>query len=99
MIIYNEEFGEYFIKVCGVSHYKVFRKKKCIKIEKYSDKSLDVETLTDDDYNFYEQRVASKNSLMESVWFIFEQKVIFKNGINRTPFYSILKSLDEFTRL
>lgn len=99
MNIYDDIFGDYFIKVVGVRHYKVFKKRKCVKLDVYKDIDSKVEELNDSDYNTYEIKVSTHNSLRDSIVYIYEHNTIYRKGINRIRLFELLKTLHEFTRI
>jgi len=99
MIIYDEIFKDYYIKLSGVSHYKVFKRRKCIKLDKYKELDKHVETLADEDYNYYDSRVSTQNNLMSAVIYIYEQLHLYPKGFRKTTLYQLINYLNDFAEL
>lgn len=99
MIIYDEIFQDFYIKIAGVKHYKVFKRRKCIKLEKYKEVEKHVETLTENDYNYYDTRVSTQSNLLSSVIYIYEQLYLYPDGARKTSLYQLLNKLNDFAGL
>lgn len=102
MFIYSDKFGDYIIKPSGVSHYKVYQRKMCVKLEVFKELRTGVIDTTDDDYNEYLVRVASCNSLLECLIYIFEANSVFKqhskDSLTVKAFFDILSEFTEFIK-
>lgn len=98
MIIYNASFGDYYILLYGISHYKVYYKSRKLKLEVYNKLLKDpsvAETLTEDDYNVYDRLDSTHVTLLKAVVSIFKKNTIHKKGANKITLTHILKELNE----
>lgn len=102
MTIYNDVFGDYFIVNYNVNHYKVYRRKLCIKLDTYKEIRKGTNSLNEEDYNSYSTLVATKTNLLQSLMYIFESNSVYKqhskDKMTVKGFYNILSEFSEFIK-
>ena len=100
MFIYNDSFKDYIIKPHGVDQYKVYLKKQCVKNEVFKELRSGVIKLTEDDYNEYLIRVATVNTLLQALVYIFEANSVYKQHSKDVTtvkaFYDVLSEFQTF---
>ncbi len=94
-IIYEEIFGVYSIMPMPTGIYKVYKRRDCVKLEKYKElRSSDI-SLSEEDYNEYFMVASSHNTLFHAVMWIAEQNLLFdKSGV--TTLYKLIIELNKY---
>lgn len=94
-IIYDEIFGVYSIMPMPNGTYKVYKRRDCVKLERYKELRSSDMSLSEDDYNEYFMLASSHNSLFHSVMWIAEQNLLFdKSGV--TTLYKLIIELNKY---
>jgi len=94
-IIYEEILGEYSIMPMPTGIYKVYKRRECVKLEKYKQlRSSDI-SLSEEDYNEYYMVASTHNDLLHAVMWIAEQNLLFnKSGV--TSLYKLIIELNKY---
>ena len=94
-IIYEEIFGVYSIMPMPTGTYKVYKRRDCVKLEKYKELRSSDMSLSEDDYNEYFMLARTHNTLFHAVMWIAEQNLLFnKSGV--TTLYKLIIELNKY---
>lgn len=94
-MIYEEIFGVYSILALPNCIFKVYKRRDCVKLDKYKELRKSDEELTEDDYNEYFMVASTHNTLMHAVLWIAENNILYTS--NRViPFYQLIAEINKY---